>query len=99
MVPRSMASDAFLPSNDDAAPSSETDEPFSRRASLTAIAGLLITVISFSAPLVAVITDRSFPSQRLIPTASDRNGSPSAPPVSFARIGESHRGDSRRKQE
>ena len=94
-----MAPDAFLPSNDDAVASSETDEPFSRRASLTAITGLLIAVVSFSAPLVAVITDRTFPSQRLIPTASDRNGSSSAPPVSFARIGESHRGDSRWKQE
>ena len=53
--------------------SSEADEPFSRRASLTAIKGLLIAVVSFSAPLVAVITDRTFPSSRLIPTASDRH--------------------------
>ena len=98
MTPRSMASDAFLPSGDDAIASSETDEPFSRSASLTALTGLLIAVVSFSAPLVAVITDRPFSSPRLIPTASHRNGSPSAPPVSFARIGESHRGDSGRKQ-
>ncbi|QNJ02476.1 putative conserved membrane protein [Synechococcus sp. PROS-U-1] len=88
-----MASDAFLPSGDDAIASSETDEPFSRHASVTAITGLLIAVVSFSAPVVVVITDRTFPSPRLIPTASARNGSPSAPPVSFARIGESHRGD------
>ena len=91
MAPRSMATDAFLPSSDDGTMSSETDEPFSRRASLTALKGLLIAVVSFSAPLVAVITDRTFPSPRLIPTASDRNGSSSARPVSFARIGESHR--------
>ncbi len=86
-----MASDVPHPSHDDAIASSEADEPFSRRASLTAIKGLLIAVVSFSAPLVAVITDRAFPSPRLIPTASDRHGSPSAPPVTFARLGESHR--------
>ena len=94
-----MASDVALPSNDDAIASSEADEPFSRRASLTAIKGLLIAVISFSAPLVAVITDRSFSSPRLIPTALDRHGSPSTTAVTFARFGESHRGDSGRKQE
>ena len=90
-APRFMASDVPNPSHDDAMASSEADEPFSRRASLTAIKGLLIAVVSFSAPLVAVITDRTFPSPRLIPTASDRHGSPSAPPVTFARLGESHR--------
>ena len=90
-APRFMASDVPHPSHDDAMASSEADEPFSRRASLTAIKGLLIAVVSFSAPLVAVTTDRTFPSPRLIPTASDRHGSPSAPPVTFARLGQSHR--------
>ena len=93
-----MASDVSLPSNDDVIASSEVDEPFSRRASLTAIKGLLIAVVSLSAPIFAVITDRGFSSPLLIPTASDRHGSPSNAPVTFARIGEPHRGDSSRKQ-
>ena len=45
-----MASDVPHPSHDDAIASSEADESLSRRASLTAIKGLLIAVVSFSAP-------------------------------------------------
>ena len=94
-----MASDAFPPSKEDDLASSEADESFNRRASFTALTGLLIAVVSFSAPIVVVITDRTFSASRLIPTASDRNGSPSAAPVSFARFGQSHRGDSGGQQE
>ena len=86
-----MASDVPHPSHDDAIASSEADEPFSRRASLTAIKGLLIAVVSFSAPLVAVITDPNLPFSATDPHRLGSAWISISSPVTFARLGESHR--------
>jgi len=85
---------SFSSSSSDENTSSSDDEPFSPSGPATAIAGLLIALISLSAPLAAVITDRSVNAPRLIPTAKDRHGPQPTAPVALSRAGESFGGNS-----
>ena len=81
-----MASDPPFQPGDDGIPAADADEPFSPRAQITVITGVLIACFSLGAPLVAVITDRSISPSRLIPTSLDRHGSPPSAPVSLTRV-------------
>ncbi|MEC8688785.1 MAG: hypothetical protein VXX57_04790 [Cyanobacteriota bacterium] len=92
-----MATDSSFSTTDESVGSSEVDEPFSTRAPLTALSGLLIALISFGAPLVAVITDRAISSPQSTLTAKDRHGPSESPSVTLARAGQLDRGDSGRE--
>ena len=81
-----MASDPSFQPGDDGNLAADADEPFSPRAQITVIAGVLIACFSLGAPLAAVITDRSISPSRLIPTSLDRHGSPPSAPVSLTRV-------------
>ena len=71
-----MASQPAVPLQDDSHPSSEAgEEPFSPGLPLRALSGFILALMSVSLPLIAVFTDRESTSDRLIPTALERDGS------------------------
>ena len=83
-----MASQPAVPLQDDSHPSSEAgEEPFSPGLPLRALSGFILALVSVSLPLIAVFTDRESTSDRLIPTALERDGSQPTPSLTVLRPG------------
>ncbi|QNI42954.1 putative conserved membrane protein [Synechococcus sp. A15-28] len=92
-----MASDPAQSSQNEASSHDEQEEPFSPGSPSLALAGLTIALLSVTAPMLAVISDRGPLPSRLIPTALDRNGSQPPVPLTVFRPDQPSGGDSRWK--
>ncbi|QNJ29606.1 putative conserved membrane protein [Synechococcus sp. A15-24] len=94
-----MASDPDQPFHNEASAHEEQEEPFSPGSPSLVLAGLMISMLSVTAPMLAVISDRGSLPNRLKPTALDRDGSQPPVPLTVLRPGQSSGGDSRWKSQ
>ena len=78
-----MATDQVPSTQGDETSSQDSDEPYSYSGTSTALFGLFIALMSFSVPLLAVVTERAAGMGQLTPTAYD-NGSTTVRPVSLS---------------
>ena len=78
-----MATDQVSSTPGDEQISQDSDVPFSYSATSTALSRLVIALMSFSVPLVAVVTERAAGSGQLPPMAYD-HGPPTAQPISLS---------------
>ena len=77
----------------------EDDDPYGLSGPSIALLGLSIAIATFGIPLAAVLTDQPLERKTIVPTALERNGSKSPPPISLTRASKSRGGDSSWKQE
>ena len=70
---------------------SEEEDPYSIGGPSVAFLGLLIAFATITVPFLAVLTDRPFGRESLVPTALETDGSKSTLPLSFKRVGQSRR--------
>ncbi|QNI51769.1 putative conserved membrane protein [Synechococcus sp. BOUM118] len=94
---QSMASDQDQPFHSEPPAHEEQEEPFSPGSPSLVMAGLSIALLSITAPMLAVISDRGSLPTRLMPTALDRDGSQPPVPLTVLRPGQSSGGDPRWK--
>ena len=84
-----MASQPAAPLQDDSHAASDSgEEPFSPGLPLRALSGFVLALMSVFLPLVAVFTDRTASTVRLIPAAHQRDGSQSSAPLTVFRTRE-----------
>ena len=89
-----MSSDPAHSLQNESSPHDEQEEPFSPGSPSLALAGLTIALLSITAPMLAVISDRGPLPTRLLPTALDHHGSQLPVPLTVFRPDQSSGGDS-----
>ena len=89
-----MSSDPAHPLQNESSPHDEQEEPFSPGSPSLALAGLTIALLSITAPMLAVISDRGPLPARLLPTVLDHHGSQLPVPFTVFRPDQSSGGDS-----
>ena len=67
----------------------DEEDPFSLNEPSIAFLGLAIAIATIVIPLVAVLIDRPLGRENIVPTALERDGSKSSPPISLTRPSES----------